>query len=235
MIECIQMYSIKLILRLAASLLTTLSLSAAPPAKTLDFYTIDVEGGKSVLVVSPTGQSMLIDVGWASSRNREASTDRIVAALNGAGLTQLDYLVISHFDIDHLGDVPALAARFPIRHIIDHGQIQYPPGASTTNDRFKAYVELREKIGHTVVQPGDKVPLKGVDIEVVTSAGKLIDKPLRGAGAANPLCAAHPQAAALKSDVEDDQSIGLLFRFGAFRMLDLADLEANLTRKKPVR
>jgi beta-lactamase superfamily II metal-dependent hydrolase len=211
--------------------LTTLSLSAAPPAKTLDFYTIDVEGGKSVLVVTPDGESMLIDVGWASSRNREASTDRIVAALNGAGLKQLDYLVISHFDIDHLGDVPALAARFPIRHIIDHGQIQYPPGASTTNDRFKAYVELREKIGHTVVQPGDKVPLKGVDIEVVTSAGKLIDKPLRGAGAANPLCAAHPQAAALKSDVEDDQSIGLLFRFGAFRMLDLADLEANLSHE----
>ena len=52
--------------------LTPLFLLAAP-AKTLDFYTIDVEGGKSVLVVSPSGQSMLIDVGWASSGNRAAS------------------------------------------------------------------------------------------------------------------------------------------------------------------
>src|SRR4051794_40750461 len=54
---------------------------AAPPGKTLDFYTIDVEGGKSVLVVSPSAESMLLDAGWAAARNREASTDRIVAAL----------------------------------------------------------------------------------------------------------------------------------------------------------
>lgn len=90
---------------------TTFFIFAAPAAKTLDFYTIDVEGGKSVLVVSPSGESMLFDAGWPASRNREASTERIVAALQDAGLKQLDYLVISHFDIDHIGDVPALAAR----------------------------------------------------------------------------------------------------------------------------
>lgn len=210
--------------------LTPLFLFPAPAAKTLDFYTIDVEGGKSVLVVSPSGESMLIDAGWPSSGNREASTGRIVAALKGAGLKQLDYLLISHFDIDHLGDVPALAARFPIRHIMDHGQPQRPP-AGSDRERFNAYDEVRQKIGHTVLKPGDKLPLKGVDIEVVTSAGRLLSKPLKGAGAANPLCATHPQAAAIERDVEDDQSIGLLFKFGKFRMLDLADLEAHLSHE----
>jgi len=191
-------------------------------AKTLDFYTIDVEGGKSVLVVTPAGQSMLLDVGWPKLSDREASTDQIVAALKGAGLQQLDYLLISHFDVDHLGDVPALAARFPIRHILDHGE-----PAHADPDRFKAYDELRRKIGFTVLKPGDKLPLKGVDVEVVTAAGRRISKPMRGAGAANPLCASNPQKAALATDVEDDQSIGLLFQFGVFRMLDLADLEAH--------
>src|ERR1035441_8031692 len=162
------------------------------PAKTLDVYTIDVEGGKSVLFVSPTGESMLLDAGWPAAGNRPASTDRIVAALKGAGLKQLDYLVITHFDIDHLGDVPALAERFPIRHILDHGQIQFPAGGATSSPRFNAYVELRQKIGHTVLKPGDKVPLKGVDIEVVASAGQLLAKPLKGAGAPNPLCAGNP-------------------------------------------
>ncbi len=200
------------------------------PAKTLDFYTIDVEGGKSVLVVSPTGESMLFDAGWPAAGDRAASTERIVAALKGAGLKQLDYLVISHFDIDHIGDVPALAARFPIRRIMDHGQPRRPPSGSDL-ERFNAYDEVRRKIGHTVLAPGDKVPLTGVDIEVVTSAGRLLSKPLIGAGAPNPLCATNAQAASIERDVEDDQSIGLLFRFGEFRMLDLADLEAHLSHE----
>jgi competence protein ComEC len=218
--------------------LTPLFVFSAPAAKTLTFYTIDVEGGKSVLVVSPTGESMLFDAGWPGAGNRAASTERIVAALKGAGLKQLDFLVISHFDIDHIGDSPALAEQFPIRHIMDHGQIQFPaakPGAPSGtpsgSERFNAYAELRQKIGHTVLKPGDKIPLKGLDIEVVTSAGRLLTKPLKGAGAANPLCAANPQAAPIERDVEDDQSVGLLFTFGKFRMLDLADLEAHLSHE----
>lgn len=202
-------------------LLACLTPLLAIGAKTLDFYTIDVEGGKSVLVVTPAGQSMLLDVGWPKLSDREASTDQIVAALKGAGLQQLDYLLISHFDVDHMGDVPALAARFPIRHILDHGE-----PARADQERFKAYDELRRKIGFTVLKPGDRLPLKGVDVEVVTAGGRRLSKPLRGGGAANPLCASNPQKAALATDVEDDQSIGLLFQYGAFRMLDLADLEA---------
>ncbi len=224
--------SLKLLL---LAILTPVLVVSAPAAKTLTFYTIDVEGGKSVLVVSPSGESMLFDAGWPSAGNREASTGRIVTALKGAGLKQLDYLVISHFDVDHLGDVPALADRFPIRHIMDHGQIQFPPAAKSGNlsglARFNTYAELRQKIGYTVLKPGDKIPLKGVDIEVVASAGRLLHKPLKGAGASNTLCATNPQPASIERDVEDDQSIGLLFTFGKFRMLDLADLEAHLSHE----
>jgi competence protein ComEC len=221
------------LLRLLLASSMPLFVFSAPTAKTLTFYTIDVEGGKSVLVISPSGESMLFDAGWPAAAGRKASTEPIVAALKGAGLKQLDYLVISHFDVDHLGDVPALAARFPIRHIMDHGQIQFPPGAPNQQglDRFNAYAELRQKIGHSVLKPGDKIPLKGVDIDVVTAAGRLLSKPLKGAGAANSLCATNSQAASIERDVEDDQSVGLLFTFGKFRMLDLADLEAHLSHE----
>jgi competence protein ComEC len=228
-------------------------LVAAQAAKTLDVYTIDVEGGKSVLIVSPSGESMLIDVGWPTAGNREASTEVIADAVKKAGLKQLDYLVLSHFDVDHLGDVPALAARIPIRHLVDHGEIQLPaaptpaaPAAAPGNgppasarggggpsalDRFNAYVALRQTIDHTVVKPGDTIPLKGVSIDVVAAGGQLRTTPLKGAGAANPLCAANPQAAVIARDVEDNQSIGLLFTLGNFRMLDLADLEAHYSHE----
>jgi hypothetical protein len=45
-----------------------------------------VEGGQSVLLVSPSGQSMLFDVGWPAFNNRSASTERIVEAVQAAGL-----------------------------------------------------------------------------------------------------------------------------------------------------
>jgi competence protein ComEC len=201
--------------------------AALPAARTLDFYTIDVEGGKSVLIVSPSGESMLFDVGWPKAPDREASVDRIVATAKAAGLKQIDHLVISHFDLDHLGDVPQLVSKIPVRHIYDHGEFQPSPGGDPAPPRFRAYDEVRRKIGYTVVKPGDRIPIKGVRVEAVAAGGKFISKPLKGAGAPNPLCASNPQAAVIERDVEDNLSIGLLFTLGKFRMLDLADLESH--------
>ena len=212
---------------LKVGLLSTLLVSVMAAAGTLDVYTVDVEGGKCVLFVSPSGESLLIDVGWPALNNRPASTDRILEAVKAAGLRRIDHLVISHFDVDHRGDVPALEARFPIGHIYDHGDFQSPAPAAAPPDWFGAYDAVRQKVGHTVVKPGDKIPLQGVDVEVVAAAGKFIQQPLPGAGAPNPLCSTNPQRALLERDVEDNLSVGLLITFGRFRMLDLADLEAH--------
>jgi competence protein ComEC len=221
---------------LKLSLLFTLLVSVLAAANTIDVYTVDVEGGKCLLLVSPSRESLLIDVGWPALNARPASTDRILEAVKAAGLSRIDHLVISHFDIDHIGDVPALDAKFPIGHIYDHGDIQfsttitdekYTRGLDSQRERFRAYDAIRRKVGHTVVKPGDKIPLKGLDVEVVTAAGKFIQKPLKGAGAPNPLCTANPQQAVIERDVEDNLSVGVVVTFGKFRMLDLADLEAH--------
>jgi competence protein ComEC len=225
---------------LKLGLLLTFLASVLAASNTLDVYTVDVEGGKCLLLVSPSGQSLLIDVGWPALNGRPASTDRILEAVKAAGLNRIDYLLISHFDVDHIGDVPALEARLPIGHIYDHGDIQfsttitdekYTRGLDSQRERFRAYDAVRRKVGHTVVKPGDKIPLKGVDIEVVAAAGKFIEKPLKGAGAPNPLCATNPQQAVIERDVEDNLSVGLLVTLGKFRMLDLADLEAHHSRE----
>jgi len=197
------------------ALLTT-SLTAAP---NLELYFIDVEGGKSVLLVSSSGQSMLFDVGWP------ASTERIVEAVQAAGLERVDFLVISHFDVDHMGDVPQLVAKIPVGRIFDHGD--YQTSNPQAVQRFAPYAALREKVGHTVLKVGDKVPIRGVDVQVLSAGGQLIAKPLAGAGQRNALCDTYKQRDALASDVEDDQSVGLLITSGKFRMLDLADLEAH--------
>ena len=92
---------------------------AIEPSQTLDIYFIDVEGGQSTLIVTPARESLLIDAGWDEAAGRDAK--RIMAAVRDAGLTQIDYLMITHFHSDHDGGVPDLARLVPIRTFIDYG------------------------------------------------------------------------------------------------------------------
>ncbi len=195
----------------------------APAAGALDVYVIDVEGGNAKLVVSPSGESMLLDAGWPGFNGRD--TDRIVEAAKAAGLKQIDYLVITHLDVDHVGDLALLSSKLPVRHILDNGPLQTT--GKGVEKRFATYSEIRDKMPHTTVKPGYKVPIKGVDVEVVSAGMKRIDKPIKGGGEANPACATTPQPDEIVSDKEDNMSVGLLFTLGQFRMLDLADLEGH--------
>jgi competence protein ComEC len=205
----------------AACALLMLIAASMAAASNLEISVIDVEGGKAVLVVSPTKQSMLVDAGWPAWRDRPSSTVRIVEAVKAAGLKRIDFLVISHYDLDHLGDIPELVSRIPVGRVYDRGNFR--SANREAMQRFESYAAVRDKIGHTVLKPGDRVPMKGVGVEVVASAGQFTTRP----GAPNPLCRTYKQADEIASDVEDNQSIGLLITFGKFRMLDLADLEAH--------
>src|ERR1700716_1480460 len=89
-------------------------------ANTLDIYVIDAEGGNAVLFVAPSGESVLIDSGnGGSGAVRDA--ERIMAAARGAGITQIDHLITTHYHNDHIGGLAELAARIPIKEFIDHG------------------------------------------------------------------------------------------------------------------
>src|SRR5262245_66494286 len=109
--------------RFSAAVLLIASCAVLPAAKkNLEVYFIDVEGGQATLIVSPAGQSMLVDTGWAGFNNRDA--DRIADAAKLAGVKQIDYLVITHYHADHVGGVPQLAAKLPVKHYVDHGTIR---------------------------------------------------------------------------------------------------------------
>ena len=87
---------------------------------------------------------------------------------------------------------------------------------------YANYLKLIANRKRVIVKPGDVIPLKGVDITVVTANNEVLAKPLPGAGQPNEF------AAGVKPEPIDDWdnagSIGLLYQFGKFRMLDLADL-----------
>src|SRR6187549_1564349 len=96
-------------------LLLALAARSAPvPRYALNVYAIDVEGGKSTLVVSPSGESLLIDTGNIGD-GAERDAARIMAAVAEAGLQRIDYLVTTHWHRDHVGAMAAIANRIPIR------------------------------------------------------------------------------------------------------------------------
>jgi len=194
---------------------------ALPATKTLEMYVIDTEGGKALLLLSPSGQSMLIDGGFPGRDGRDAM--RIEEAARAAGVKRLDFLVVTHYDSDHVDNVPAIVARLPVVNFIDHGPlVDSDPRRAKA---FSAYLDVAAKAKRTIVGAGDRIPFKGVDVLVLTSAGKSIKTPVKGGGAPNPFCENTPQKA--PDATENAQSLGLLFTFGKFRMVDPGDLSWN--------
>ena len=196
---------------------------AAPEQKdkALHIYFIDVEGGQATLFVTPAGQSLLIDTGWPGNDGRDA--DRIVAAAKKAGISKIDYVLITHFHDDHVGGVPQLVARFPVGTFIDHGDNRETTDAVTEKD-WKAYqaVLATGKYKRISAKPGDVLPVKGMRATVISSDASLIEKPLPGAGEENPYCKDAEQFPADKT--ENLRSLGTYINFGKLRILDLGDL-----------
>ena len=113
--------SAKLTLGILFAVAMAVGALATPRAGTLDIYWIDVEGGASTLIVTPQGQSVLMDAGFAGFGDRDASRIAHVVTKE-AGLARLDYFLASHFHSDHVGGLQALAKKIEIRAFIDHGE-----------------------------------------------------------------------------------------------------------------
>jgi beta-lactamase superfamily II metal-dependent hydrolase len=196
---------------LVVALVFVLSLQGA---KTLDFYFVDVEGGQATLIVSPSGQSLLIDGGFPGFSGRDAG--RIVAAAKHAKVKKIDTMLITHHHNDHVGGAAPLAERIPVSLFIDHG-----PSIETPGKYPEPYAAAFAKTKHRVVKPGEKIDMKGIDIEVLTANGEITSR----AGQPNPACPGIERKADDKT--ENPMSVGVVLTFGKFRFIDLGDLTWN--------
>ena len=203
-------------------LLTVLVIPAAlAAADTLDIYWIDVEGGASTLVVTQSGQSVLMDAGYAGFNGRDA--DRIEKVLKQeAGIRKLDYFLTSHFHGDHVGGLAELATRIPINQFVDHGDsVQRSPGAAEAAwEGYLAVVGDKRRS----VEPGERLELDGVELVIVASHSRSIAQPLPGAER-NPLCQSFELQPEDKG--ENGKSLGYHLRTGDFEFVNLGDLSWN--------
>jgi competence protein ComEC len=208
----------RLAFRAVTALLSVALMQAAP--KQLKVFFIDVEGGQSTLFVTPAGQSLLVDTGWPGNAYRDAN--RIVAAAKLAKIKKIDYVLITHYHIDHVGGVPQLVAKLPVGTFIDHGEDREESKASRV-----PYEDYKKAIGssaHLVVKPGDHLPIKGMDAVIVSADGNVIDQALPGGGP-NKFCSGVQEKATDPS--ENARSLGLFMTVGKLKIVDLGDLTWN--------
>jgi len=214
---------------LAAALAAVIS--AAPRAaadRKLEIEWIDTLGGAATLIVTPAGESILVDTGWPGFDSRDAK--RIKAALDRTGVTAIDHLIITHYHTDHYGGVPQLAALVPIKHFYDHGPMSALPEDRNFAQLYGAY-RAAAKDTTTTLKPGDTIALKQgtgpkLTLTVVAADGQAIG----GAAApANPACAS---AVAQPDDVTDNRrSVAFVLRYGDFDFYDGGDLTGDVEAK----
>lgn len=195
--------------------------AAALAAGAVDIYWIDVEGGASTLIVTPAGQSVLMDAGYAGFDGRDAQRiERVVK--QQAKLARIDYFLTSHFHGDHVGGLAALAARVPIGRFVDHGD-----SVDKDSEAGKAVWEGYRKLTgdrRQTVKPGERLPLEGVELLIVAAHSRFLPAPLPGGGP-NPLCKDFEKKPEDRG--ENGKSLGYLFRSGEFEFVNLGDLSWN--------
>jgi competence protein ComEC len=214
----------------AALLIGAPSGPSAAPGQTLEVYFIDVEGGAATLMVTPAGESILVDSGWPREDGRDAKRIEQVARYP-AGLSQIDHYVTTHWHTDHYGGIEQLTKLMPVRRFWDRGiPAQATDGAKDFPTLIAAY--KRASGGKSrMLKPGDSIPLRSgslpISLKVVAGGGKVVGE---GKKELPISCDRHPAAPA-PDESDNKLSLALLLRCGKFDFLNCGDLTWNIEHK----
>lgn len=77
-----------------------------------------LDNGDSTLIVSPYGKTILIDGG-------EPEKNTLIPYLLARKIKKIDYLVISHFDSDHVGGLLEVMEHLKVKNVVISKQIEY--------------------------------------------------------------------------------------------------------------
>lgn len=183
-------------------------------AGNMEIHHIDVGQSDSTLIISPTGETLLIDAGeayWNSDANAQTMADYIE---NITGAKHLDYVLITHFHLDHIGYVGYGGLWSLVEeHGFTVGQTlhrDYNTYLGTTSGTFNNWKTYLEGVGNSKLNP--TVAVRGTS-QINLGGDVVVDiKVVDGNGDINP----GDFSQAVTPPSENDYSIGVLVSYNSF-------------------
>ena len=186
-----------------AGLITFAVMHLTPSGDYLEVIFLDVSHGEAIFVRTPDGKTLLIDGGSIEIEN--VGKRVLLPFLRSRGVRKLDYLLVTHFELDHYSGLTELVRRMPV------GQILWRPVVRDSIDEplagFFSMVEAK-KIPTREVKAGDVIEISPrINFRLVSPA---------------------PELVAARAMSENDASIVAKLSYGSSSWLLCGDIESGM-------
>lgn len=123
--------------------------------KSLKIYFVDVGQGDCTFIVTPQNKTILIDGGGSITDNFDVGKKTLIPYLLDRGYTTIDYVMISHFDQDHVGGILSVFEELKVKNVIIGKQFE-------DFENLQEFLEIvnEKNIKVNVVEAGSRIHIQ---------------------------------------------------------------------------
>ena len=126
-------------------------------ASDFKIFFLNVGEGEAIYIETPNTQKVLIDSG------NLISGYKVVNFLKRKGIEEIDFLIITHPHLDHMGGIFHVLQHIKVKRCYDNGQ-----PLPKNNDIYRWYNDLFRKDNYKPLKAGEKIILGNVIINVLS-------------------------------------------------------------------
>lgn len=189
---------------------TPTSAPGTPANGTVEVHFINVGQSVSTLIVSPTGETMLVDTG-----HYRDDGEYVIQYLQAHNIDLIDHLVVTHNDADHIGGNAAIIDYYETS--ADGIGAVYDPGIAASTQTYAKYLDAVEEYDVTLYETreGDTLAFEGVTVDVLGPPEPYLENEARNENSIVLKLTYGRTSFLLPGDAEDDQEAYLIEEYGS--------------------